>query len=157
MTTLVRTTLDKESTEITAQHLQESLFDLLELTLQAKQAHWNVIGPRFRTVHLHLDELVEVTRSFSDAVAERIVTLGVPANGLSGQIANQTKLDAMPTGYVKDEEVVKQITDRLASICHRTRENAATIEERDPVSADLLIGQLAKLEEQMWMFHAQAQ
>ena len=32
--------------------LQDSLVDLIGLALVGKQAHWNVIGPRFRSVHL---------------------------------------------------------------------------------------------------------
>ncbi|MFJ6120357.1 ferritin-like domain-containing protein [Streptomyces sp. NPDC092129] len=37
----------------------------------AKQAHWNVYGPRFRSVHLQLDEVVATTRGYADRIAER--------------------------------------------------------------------------------------
>jgi starvation-inducible DNA-binding protein len=122
------------------------LVELVDLSLQGKQAHWNVVGPRFRTVHQHLDELVDHTRSFADTVAERIVTLGQPAQGLAAHVAHQSKVDPFPTSYVKDEETVKLIAERLGEVTRRLRERIAVASERDPAS-----------EEQLWMFHAQAQ
>ena len=41
---------------VTAESLQATLVELIDLSLQAKQAHWNVVGPAFRGVHLFLDE-----------------------------------------------------------------------------------------------------
>jgi starvation-inducible DNA-binding protein len=51
-------------------NLQRVLVDLLELQMQGKQAHWNVVGKNFRDLHLQLDELVEAARAFSDQIAE---------------------------------------------------------------------------------------
>lgn len=34
------------------QNLQRVLVDLIELHLQGKQAHWNLIGTNFRDLHL---------------------------------------------------------------------------------------------------------
>ena len=41
----------------TADALQATLVELIDLSLQAKQAHWNVVGPAFKPVHEFLDEL----------------------------------------------------------------------------------------------------
>ena len=38
------------------QNLQKVLVDLIELHLQGKQAHWNLVGTNFRDLHLQLDE-----------------------------------------------------------------------------------------------------
>ena len=40
--------------------LQATLVDLVDLSLVAKQAHWNVVGRNFRSVHLQLDEVVKM-------------------------------------------------------------------------------------------------
>jgi len=48
---------------------------LLDLSLLAKQVHWNVVGPRFRSVHLQLDDVVTTARQHSDTVAERAAAL----------------------------------------------------------------------------------
>lgn len=63
--------------------LQAALVELVDLALVGKQAHWNVTGPQFRSVHLELDEIVALARASSDRVAERIATVGVVA-GWSG-------------------------------------------------------------------------
>jgi starvation-inducible DNA-binding protein len=44
------------------ENLQRVLVDLIELHLQGKQAHWNIVGTNFRDVHLQLDEIVEFAR-----------------------------------------------------------------------------------------------
>ena len=35
--------------------LQQNLVNLIDLALLLKQAHWNVVGPNFRSIHLQLD------------------------------------------------------------------------------------------------------
>src|SRR5699024_11536440 len=45
-----------EHQEAVAGALQQSLVDLIDLSLVAKQLHWSVVGPRFQSVHLALDE-----------------------------------------------------------------------------------------------------
>ena len=60
--------------ELTAA-LQRVLVDLIELHLQGKQAHWNVVGTNFRDLHLQLDEVVDFAREASDTVAERMRAL----------------------------------------------------------------------------------
>ena len=47
----------------------------------AKQAHWNLVGRQFHDVHLHLDELVDTARKYSDEVAERAAAIGVSPDG----------------------------------------------------------------------------
>jgi starvation-inducible DNA-binding protein len=51
-----------------AQDLQAVLVDLIELHLQGKQAHWNLIGTNFRDLHLQLDEIVDIAREASDTI-----------------------------------------------------------------------------------------
>lgn len=150
---MTRTALPGPEAEIAKGHLQETLVDLIDLTLQAKQAHWNVVGPRFRSVHLQLDDLVTHTRSYADSVAERIVTLGDPAEGGSRTVDHHTKIDPLPAGFLQDVEAVKLLIERLDAVCGRIRRNLSG--NPDPVSHDLLVQLLGKLEEQMWMFHAQ--
>jgi starvation-inducible DNA-binding protein len=49
--------------------------------------HWNVVGPRFRSVHLHLDNVVTTARQYSDTVAERAAALGVNPDGRAAGVA----------------------------------------------------------------------
>ena len=61
--------------------LQLTLVELIALSLIGKQLHWNIAGPGFRDLHLHLDELVDEWRELSDVVAERAVAVGFPPDG----------------------------------------------------------------------------
>lgn len=80
-TPLKRQILNNSSQEKTVELLQHSLFNLVDLALVLKQAHWNVIGKNFRSVHLQLDEVIATVREGSDEVAERIAALGLAADG----------------------------------------------------------------------------
>ena len=80
---------DETTAEVTAL-LQDNLTNLIDLALLMKQAHWNVVGPNFRSIHLQLDEIIDSVRAGSDEVAERIVTLGIPADGRVSTIAAPT-------------------------------------------------------------------
>lgn len=154
---LRRTSISGPDSEVTASHLQEVLSDLIDLSLIAKEAHWNVVGPRFRALHLQLDQLVDHVRGFSDTTAERIVTLGQVAQGSAENTRLQSKLDPLPTGFLPDVDVIACFVERLDGVCGRIRSHIETLRDRDPVSEDLLVQILGTLEEQMWMFHAQAQ
>ncbi|MCU0266789.1 MAG: hypothetical protein MUC45_11890 [Actinomycetia bacterium] len=62
-----------ETRTITAD-LQDTLVELIDLSLQAKHYHWNVTGQEFRGVHLHLDEITDQVRLWYDEVAERMAS-----------------------------------------------------------------------------------
>src|SRR3954452_12335832 len=87
------------STEL-AQNLQRVHVDLIELHLQGKQAHWNVVGKNFRDLHLQLDESVESARECSDVVAERLRALHATPDGGSATVAKSTSLPESPNGEV---------------------------------------------------------
>ena len=78
--------------------LQSTLVDLIDLSLIAKQAHWNVVGKNFRSVHLQLDELVTLARTYTDEVAERASALGISPNGKVRTVAEGSVLD-FPEGW----------------------------------------------------------
>jgi starvation-inducible DNA-binding protein len=139
-----------------AGELQSTLVDLLDLALIGKHAHWNVEGRLFRSVHRELDELVEVWRNLSDAVAERAVTIGASPDGQVEAIAGATALEPLPPGHLSDRDVLKVIGDRLADVAGRTRQRIERVVDADAVSCDLLIRVLATLEKQLWMIRAQA-
>ena len=76
-----------------ADALDGALADLLDLGLLAKQAHWNVVGPRFPAMHHLLDQLADLARTSSDRVAERAVVLG---HAPDGRAASITRLSSLP-------------------------------------------------------------
>ncbi|TYK48209.1 Dps family protein [Actinomadura decatromicini] len=151
----VKSPLNDEALKIAGDALQGSLVDLIDLSLLAKQAHWNLTGRNFKVVHEHLDEIVALARSGQDDVAERAVAIGVNPDGRARTVADRTSLSQLEAGYLADDKVVAALTEVLAQIIARFRERITATDEADPVSQDLLISIAAQLEKQHWMFQAQ--
>jgi starvation-inducible DNA-binding protein len=139
----------------TAAVLQQALVDLLDLGLLAKQAHWNTIGPDFRSIHEQLDELASLARDSADGVAERTMTLGVNPDGRAATVSTHSRLGGLPAGYLADCTAVELIVDILLTVVNGLRNAVTATESADPVSQDLLIGITAAIEHQHWMFQAQ--
>jgi starvation-inducible DNA-binding protein len=153
--TVVHSTLPEPARAITGEALQETLVDLVGLSLMAKQAHWNIVGPRFRSIHLQLDEVVATARSYSDTVAERAAALGVPPDGRPETIGSAYGLPDAKEGWLRDTDVVRLMVESLGTAIGRLRARIDATAEPDPVTQDLLIGLTAELEKQRWMFEAE--
>ena len=135
--------------------LQATLAELIDLALIGKQAHWNVVGPNFRSIHLQLDEIVDVARLSADRIAERIATLGGAPEGRPVAVAAASKLPDFPSGEIHVEETVKRITEVIDTATGRMHERMGRVGESDPVSQDALIEASDQLEKQAWMLRAQ--
>ncbi|CAL9364835.1 Dps family protein [Streptomyces sp. NPDC090994] len=153
--TVVKSTIPESARQVTWEALQSTLVDLLGLSLIGKQVHWNIVGPRFRSIHLQLDEVVSTAREFADTVAERSAALGMPADGRPETIASAFTLPSPKDGWVRDEDAVALMTETLEAAIARLRERIKATDEPDPVTQDLLISITAELEKQRWMFDAE--
>jgi starvation-inducible DNA-binding protein len=152
--TTIRSPLSAEAGKTTVAELQATLTELIDISLVGKQAHWNVVGPHFRSVHLQLDELIAAAREHADLVAERAVALGGNPDGTPETVVADRTSGAMSTGYLPDDEAVQTIVDRLGRSIDRIRDAMRVVEETDPASQDLLDAVLLDLEKQSWMFQA---
>ncbi|WP_031089366.1 Dps family protein [Streptomyces sp. NRRL WC-3549] len=154
--TVMKSTMPDGARQIAGAALQDTLVDLLGLSLIGKQAHWNIVGPRFRSIHLQLDELVMSAREFADSVAERAAALGVSPDGRPETIASAFTLPGPKDGWVHDVDVVEVMVETLGAAATRLRERIDVTEGTDPVTQDLLISITAELEKQRWMFAAES-
>ena len=153
--TATRATPSLSSRDMVAGELQSTLVELIDLALQGKQAHWNLVGPNFRPLHLQLDEMVDEYRAWSDLVAERMVAIGLPADGRAQTIASAEAVQPFPAGEVSDRDVLKMFVDRLSTVGDRVRDRVNTLGEPDPTSQDILIQVVHGLDKQLWMIRAQ--
>jgi starvation-inducible DNA-binding protein len=135
--------------------LQETLVELVDLSLLGKQLHWSVVGPLFRPLHLQLDELIDSWRELSDTVAERAVAIGVIPDGQAATVAQDSPVEGVARGPLEDHLVVSELTRRLAEASERMRSRAERLSELDHASEDVLIEVLRALEQQLWMARAQ--
>ncbi len=136
-------------------NMQAVLVDLVELHLQGKQAHWNVVGKNFRDLHLQLDEIIEDARTFADDMAERMRSLHAVPDGRSIAVAEGTHIAPFPAGLVSTKDTVGLVVNMLNAAVKTMRDVHDQIDEEDPTTADLLHGFIAKLEQYAWMVDAE--
>ena len=136
-------------------NLQRVLVDLIELHLQGKQAHWNVVGHNFRDLHLQLDEIVEAARDASDTIAERMRALHASPDGRADTVVATTSLTRFPDGLHDTSEVVDLITVRLNRAAATGRDVHDDVDAEDPSTADLLHAIIDTLEKYAWMVSAE--
>ncbi|OAT68962.1 DNA starvation/stationary phase protection protein [Mycobacteroides immunogenum] len=132
-------------------NLQRVLVDLIELHLQGKQAHWNVVGTNFRDLHLQLDELVDFAREGSDTIAERMRALYAVPDGRSDTVAATTSLPQFPAYERSTGDVVDLITLRIQAAVNTLRAVHDEVDDEDPTTADILHQLIDGLEKLAWL------
>ncbi len=138
-----------------ARVLQEELHAFIDLYLKAKQLHWNVVGPRFRPLHVQLDEIAEIAEQGSDVLAERMLALGAVPDGRAATVADRSPLKDVPQGLIQDAEVAERAAQLLESQSQRLYEHIRQLNDIDLVTQDILIDLAQQLDKQLWMLEAQ--
>lgn len=135
--------------------LQAVLIDLIELHLQAKQAHWNVVGTNFRDLHSQLDNIVDTARDASDTIAERMRALDAVPDGRSDTVVAATTVPALPPGLIGVTQTVEMITNRIYAVVGTIRTVHDDVDAADPSTADLLHGIIDALEKEAWLLKSE--
>ena len=138
-----------------AKNLQAVLVDLTALHLVGKQAHWNIVGPNFRDLHLNLDEVVDIARAAADDIAERMRALHATPDARPAVVAEQASLPEFPQGEVLTHDAIDLVTSAIEETVGTMRSVHDEVDEADPTSADILHGILEKLEQQAWFISAE--
>ena len=138
-----------------AQNLQEVLVDLIELHLQGKQAHWNLIGTNFRDQHLQIDEVVDIAREASDTIAERMRALNAVARRAIRHghgIHHTAGLPAQRAEHHRDRGLDHHSALRRSGTIRTVHDAVDAI---DPTTSDLLHEIIVSLEKQAWMIRSE--
>ena len=135
--------------------LNARLADIIDLTLQAKQAHWNVKGPHFIALHHLFDEIYSKFSEQTDEIAERIVALGGDAEGLIGHVAKRTTLPAYNATAHDGRSHVEALSSALAIFGKSVRHDIdETADLKDAGSSDLLTGISRLTDQYLWFVEA---
>lgn len=138
--------------------LNQRLADLIDLQLQAKQAHWNVRGPHFMALHELFDGVHAAVVPHVDSVAERIGNLGGMAAGTLQCVLRQTSLAEYPANLVAGPDHVEQLSSALSKAGQAVRaaiDQAAELGDQD--TADLFTGISRDIDQQLWFVEAHQQ
>ena len=136
-------------------NLQAVLVDLIELHVQGKQAHWNIVGTNFRDLHLQLDEIIDSAREFADELAERMRALHALPDGRSSTVSKSTSLAEFPSGLINTKDAIERIVAALEAAVGTMRKVHDEVDEEDPTTADLLHAFIAKFEQYAWLVNAE--
>lgn len=134
--------------------LQLRLHACNDLHLTLKHVHWNVVGPNFIAVHEMIDPQVSDVRAMADALAERIATLGGSPKGTPGSLVAERTWDDYDIGRAMTQEHLAALDAVYRGVIGSYRAAIEEMEKLDPVTQDLLIGQLEKLELFHWFVRA---
>jgi starvation-inducible DNA-binding protein len=135
--------------------LNARLADAIDLSLQCKQAHWNVKGPNFFALHQLFDQVHQHVQQHIDEIAERVVSLGGTAMGTVSEVSQWTRLPVYPTDLVDGTAHAQALAKSLAAFGKEVREAIdASDEAGDAVTADLFTRLAAEVDKDLWMVEA---
>ena len=138
--------------------LNQQLADVLDLGLQAKQAHWNVKGPHFIGLHELFDKVAEELEEFTDDIAERAVELGGVALGTIQIVSKKSRLSAYPLDLTSGQKHVAALSGALAIFGTTTREAIDTAAKAgDADTADLFTEVSRGVDKLLWFVEAHLQ
>jgi len=138
--------------------LNQQLADVLDLGLQAKQAHWNVKGPHFIGLHELFDKVAEELEEFTDDIAERGVELGGVALGTIQIVSKESRLSAYPLNLTSGQKHVAALSSALAKFATTTRESIDTAAKAgDADTADLFTEVSRGVDKLLWLVEAHMQ
>jgi starvation-inducible DNA-binding protein len=146
--------LDKKAAASVIETLDERMLSLIDLALTLKHIHWNVVGPRFIAVHRMLDPQVDAVRLMVDETAERIATLGGVPVGTPGALVRRRGWDDYQPGRALVSEHLTALDHVYTGVITDHRAAQEKVSDLDPVSEDMLIGHLQKLEQFQWFVRA---
>jgi starvation-inducible DNA-binding protein len=146
--------LPKEVRNAVIEILDARLADAVDLETQMKQAHWNVKGPDFISLHKLFDEVYEDIVEYVDLLAERVVQLGGVAHGTARQAVSHSTLSEYPAAR-DGHEHIEAVSAALAAFGKSVR---AAIDRTDQLgdkgTADLFTEVSRGVDKQLWFVEA---
>ena len=109
---------------VVAAALQQALVDLTALSLQGKQAHWNMAA------------------------------IEVSPDARAATVAATSLVDPLDPGFLPTDKTARQYEEHLLATSERIKATLDPVDEHDHLSNDLLIGIATGLEKQAWMLRA---
>jgi starvation-inducible DNA-binding protein len=137
--------------------LNATVADLLDLYMRTKQAHWNLRGDTFFSLHMLLDGFAATQLVHIDTVAERATALGGGVEGTLRQAVHGSKLGRRgePKSKSGQRDWIRELADSSATCgAHVHAAIKRTGGDGDFVTADRLTGLLHDLDKQLWILES---
>src|SRR5258705_4641538 len=148
--------IKKENLSEVAQALSSFLADEFLLYLKTRNAHWNIEGSDFHTMHKFFEEQYEQLDDTMDEVAERIRMLGHYAPATMKSYLELTHLTEQAREKNDSAGFINELLSDHESIIIRLRENINNFanELNDAGTSDFITGLMETHEKMAWMLRA---
>lgn len=146
---------DAKTTRDLVALLNQSLADTLDLAYQTKQAHWNVKGTNFYSLHLLFAQLFDQLTTYVDDFAERVVIIGGQALGTIRIAGSSSSLDEYPLDALDSKIHVDSLVERYGDFTGRMHKSIRKADQLgDPDTADLYRAISRAMDKALWMLKA---
>ncbi|GAA3007074.1 MULTISPECIES: Dps family protein [Micrococcales] len=152
--TTVRTASPHATGANVAECLQRILFAMVDMSSQARHAHWNVVGQGIRPLHRQLDELAEVLVQHTDTLAQRMRARQEMPDGRAQTVAMRSELRLFPAGLVEVRSGAWLICARLVQVVELVQDVRAVLDGVDSTASEILDALLEDLETRTWKLSA---
>ena len=148
--------ISKENLSGVTHILNGFLADEFLLYLKTRNAHWNIEGSDFHTMHKFFEEQYEQLDETMDEVAERIRMLGHYAPATMKSYLELTHLTELSRQENDSAGFIKELLGDHESIIIRLRENINLFasELNDLGTSDFITGLMETHEKMAWMLRA---
>ncbi len=146
----------KENRQAVSVEMSKLLADEFILYTKTRNAHWNVEGSDFHSMHLFFESQFEQLDEIMDGVAERIRTLGHYAPATLKSFLELTHLSEYAENKNDSLGFIKELLADHESIIEFIRGNITPFAEtyKDAGTSDYITGLMEKHETMAWMLRS---
>jgi starvation-inducible DNA-binding protein len=146
---------EKEIEEIVT-FLNTLLADEYALYTKTRNAHWNISGPNFISLHNLFETQDKALDTIIDDIAERVRSLGHFALGSLKDFLSVTHMDEENHDFSNPTQILQTLVDDHEIIIRIIRNDITPISGRyrDLGTADFVTGLMQKHEKMAWMLRA---
>jgi starvation-inducible DNA-binding protein len=136
--------------------LSKLLADEFVLYTKTRNAHWNVEGPDFHSMHLFFESQYNALDDTMDSVAERIRTIGHYAPATLKSFLELTHLTEAIRSKNDSMGFIKELVEDHQTIIEFIRGNINPIGEKynDMGTSDFITGLMEEHEKMAWMLRS---
>lgn len=146
--------IEKKGAEKIAALLSRLLANTYSLQVKTQNFHWNVVDPRFTSLHKFFEQQYDAIAEGVDEIAERIRMLGHRSPGSMREFLDLGGLDEASGVSSGDEMLSELLVDHQLVIKEIRGMIKESQEYDDEGTADMLIGRLRFHEKTVWMLHS---
>lgn len=152
----VRIGLDDQQRQGVVEALADILSDQHVLYIKLRNFHWNLVGPRFHSLHEFFEKQYRTLEAAIDETAERIRMLGGVSPGTMAAFIDRASLVECPAVLIQGDDALRALIADHESCIRTLRGKIALVEDEldDAGTGDFLTGLMQQHEMDAWMLRS---